>query len=175
MYSDYSPTLCTLSYLSEVKNRIAGNFQGFRKFRGFISICKSFQNFSAWTDATKTKLHSRSFGRGTPPPPSVHSVDINIIHLMKWNGPSPLVFAYYSGTPLIQTPLGPKIIVLISGCRFFRGRIICNYAKFGLSRVSWLSKVSLFQRCSLREVPLYVLVITWPRVPVFGIWPRGAM
>ena len=31
----------------------------------------------------------------------------------------------YSGTSLILTPLGPKIIFLISEVYFFRGRIVC--------------------------------------------------
>jgi len=50
---------------------------------------------------------------------------------------------------------GTKIIVLIMRCPYFRGRIIMYLLKLGLSQVSWLTNVSLFQRCPLREVPLY--------------------
>ena len=52
--------------------------------------------------------------------------------------------------------LGTKIIVLISEVSLFQGENNMFYVKLWLSRVSWLTKVSLFQRCPLREVLLYV-------------------
>ena len=44
---------------------------------------------------------------------------------------------------------GTKIIGEVS---LFQGD---NNIMLGLSQVSWLTKVSLFQRCPLSEVPLY--------------------
>jgi len=40
--------------------------------------------------------------------------------------------------------LGTNILSWFVRCPYFRGKI---YIKLGLSQVSWLSRVSLFQRC----------------------------
>ena len=53
-------------------------------------------------------------------------------------------------------PIWAKIIVLINEVSLFRGKnnmYLC--VKLGLGQVSWLTKVSLFKRCPLREFPLY--------------------
>ena len=72
----------------------------------------------------------------------------------------------YSGTSLIRTPLGPKQLTWLVRCPYFRKRIICIYIQLELSQVSWLTKVSLFQRIPLREVPLYTNTLRTNIVPV---------
>ena len=60
------------------------------------------------------------------------------------------------------SPLGPKVIVLIYKVSFLQGENMYLY-KVGTQSSVRLSKVSLFQRCPLREVPLYM----WqPRVKI---------
>ena len=80
---------------------------------------------------------------------------VYFVYVLRWHYTVPQA-TVYSGTSLIWTPLGPKWLSWLVKCPCFKERIICIYIKSGLSQVSWLSKVSLFQRCPLREVPLYI-------------------
>ena len=59
----------------------------------------------------------------------------------------------YSGTSLIWTP---EITVLISEVSLFQGENNMHLYKVGTWSSVLINQVSLFQRCPLREVPLYL-------------------